>query len=135
MPTERRQTGSYGLKFVGAGALLIIGVTAAMVNLYLNLSPELSSSAQSQLLSGLVTILLVLFIGIVFISAAFIRETVISLRTLAERARQIEEGELDTELEANRNDEFGEVYRALSSLRDGLKTRDQRIDQRQRNDD
>lgn len=135
MSTERRQTGNYGLKFIGAGAVLVIGVTAAMVNLYLNLSPALSESAQSQLLSGLVTILLVLLIGIIFISAAFIRETVISLRTLADRARQIEDGELDTELEANRNDEFGEVYRALSSLRDGLKTRDQQIDQRQRNDD
>jgi len=135
VPTERRQTGSYGLKFIAAGALLIIGVTAAMVNLYITLSPVLSDSAQSQLLSGLVTILLVLLIGLIFISAAFIRETVISLRTLAERARQIEDGELDTELEVNRNDEFGEVYRALSSLRDGLKTRDQQLDQRQRNDD
>jgi methyl-accepting chemotaxis protein len=131
--TERRQTGSYGLKFVAAGAFLIIGVTAAMVNLYLSMSPALSTSARSRLLSGLVTIFLILVVGLIFISAAFIRETILSLRTLADRARRIEDGELDTELEANRNDEFGEVYRALSSLRDGLKTRDQQLDQR--NDD
>ena len=133
MSTERRQTGSYGLKFVAAGAFLIIGVTAAMVNLYLSMSPALSTSARSRLLSGLVTIFLILVVGLIFISAAFIRETILSLRTLADRARRIEDGELDTELEANRNDEFGEVYRALSSLRDGLKTRDQQLDQR--NDD
>nr|WP_267902762.1 HAMP domain-containing protein [Halovenus carboxidivorans] len=114
---------------------MLAAVAAASVNLYTNLAPELGSSARQQLLSGLVTIFLILLVGIVFTFAAFIRETLSSLRVLAERARQIEEGELDTELEANRNDEFGEVYRALSSLRDGVKTRDQQLDQSRQDDD
>ncbi|MXR50468.1 HAMP domain-containing protein [Halovenus sp. WSH3] len=135
MVNDKKRTGKYRKKFGAVGLLLLAAVAAASVNLYTNLAPELGSSARQQLLSGLVTIFLILLVGIVFTFAAFIRETLSSLRVLAERARQIEEGELDTELEANRNDEFGEVYRALSSLRDGVKTRDQQLDQSRQDDD
>jgi methyl-accepting chemotaxis protein len=135
MASTNKHTGKYALKFGAAAVLLLAAVSAAIVNLYVNLSPELSASAREQLLSGLVTTLLILTIGLVFIGAAFIRETVTSLRILADRARQIEEGDLDIELEDNRNDEFGEVYRALSSLRDGVKTRDKQLDQNQQTDD
>jgi methyl-accepting chemotaxis protein len=135
MVSTNKHTGKYALKFGAAAVLLLAAVSAAIVNLYVNLSPELSASAREQLLSGLVTTLLILTIGLVFIGAAFIRETVTSLRILADRARQIEEGDLDIELEDNRNDEFGEVYRALSSLRDGVKTRDKQLDQNQQTDD
>lgn len=135
MANTNNHTGKYALKFGAAAVILFAAVTAAVVNLYANLSPELSATAREQLLSGLVTTLLILAIGLIFIGAAFIRETVASLRILADRARQIEEGELDTELEDNRNDEFGEVYRALSSLRDGVKTREQQLDQGRQADD
>jgi methyl-accepting chemotaxis protein len=135
MASTNKHTGKYALKFGAAAVLLLAAVSAAIVNLYVNLSPELSAPAREQLLSGLVTTLLILTIGLVFIGAAFIRETVTSLRILADRARQIEEGDLDIELEDNRSDEFGEVYRALSSLRDGVKTRDKRLDQNQQTDD
>lgn len=135
MVNDKKRTGNYGKKFAAVGLLLLVAVTAASVNLYTNLAPELSSSAQQQLLSGIVTILLILVVGIIFTFAAFIRETLSSLQILAERARQIEEGELDTELEANRNDEFGEVYRALSSLRDGVKSRNQQLDRSRQDDD
>lgn len=123
-----RSRSTYATKF-GIGIVVLVGVvTAAAVNLYTNLAPDLTAAQQAELLSGIATIVVVLVVGVVFIAAAVGREALSALRILAERARELEEGDYGVELETNRNDEFGEVYRALAEMRSGVENRDEQVE-------
>jgi len=114
--TER--SSSYGRTF-GVGAVLVLVLaTLAAVNVYTNLAPEMGSSQQSMLLSGLVAILLVVTVALLFVATIIGRERTAAVATLAAQARQIEQGELDIDLATNRTDDVGDIYRALAVLRD-----------------
>lgn len=122
-----RSRSTYTTKF-GIGIVVLVGVvSAAAVNLYTDLAPELTASQRAKLLSGIATIVVVLVVGVVFVAAAVGREALSALRVLAERARRVEEGDNDVELETNRNDEFGEVYRALAAMQSGVERRDEQV--------
>jgi methyl-accepting chemotaxis protein len=123
-----RSRSTYATKFAVSTVVLVGVVAAACVNLYTNLAPELSAEQRATLLSGIATIVVVLVVGLVFIAAAVGREALSALRVLAERARELEEGDYDVDLETNRNDEFGEVYRALAEMRSGVESRDEQVD-------
>jgi len=71
-------------------------------------------------------VLVVLLVGVTFLAASVGREGLAALQILSERARRMEDGEFDIELETNRDDEFGEVYRALAEMRSGVERQAQR---------
>jgi len=124
--SQSRSRGTYAVRFaVGIGAVVVL-VAAAAVNLYTNLAPSLSPAQRADLLSGVVTVLVVLLVGVTFLAASFGREALSALEILSERARRLEGGEFDVELETNRDDEFGEVYRALAEMQSGVERRAQR---------
>lgn len=116
-------TSSYVTKFVGAVALIAVALVVTSANMYLNLAPELSAEGQATLLSGVLSILFAFVIGMSFVAAAIGRESLSSLNLLQTRARQIERGNLDVELQTNKNDELGDLYRTFAAMRDGLRAR------------
>jgi len=124
--SQSRSRGTYGLRFAVGIAALVVLVAAASVNLYTNLAPSLSPAQRADLLSGVVTVLVVLLVGVTFLAASVGREGLAALQILSERARRMEDGEFDIELETNRDDEFGEVYRALAEMRSGVERQAQR---------
>ncbi|SDG33629.1 HAMP domain-containing protein [Halorientalis regularis] len=129
MPEASRSRTRYTTKF-GIGAILVVGaIVVAALNVYTNLAPRLDGSLQADLLSGIVTIVIVLLIGVLFLAASVGREAMSALQIVAARARQLEEGDFDTRLETNRDDEFGEIYRALAAFRDGTEGRTEVIDE------
>jgi methyl-accepting chemotaxis protein len=124
--SQSRSRGTYATRFGVGIAVLAVLVTAAAVNLYTNLAPSLSPAQRADLLSGVATVLVVFAVGVVFLAASVGREGLSALHVLAERARRLEDGEFDVELETNRDDEFGEVYRALAEMRSGVERRAER---------
>lgn|GEM_PF-1204839 len=123
---QSRSRGTYAVRFAVGIAALVVLVAAAAANLYTNLAPSLSPAQRADLLSGVATVLVVLLVGVVILATSVGREALSSLRGLAERARRLEDGEFDVDLETNRNDEFGEVYRALAEMRSGVERRAER---------
>ncbi|ELZ22054.1 methyl-accepting chemotaxis protein [Natrinema limicola] len=65
------------------------------------------------------TILAVLLIGMV--GAVLGRNTAVSIGRLADKASQMEEGNLDVDLETNRIDNIGRLYDGFDSMRDALR--------------
>lgn len=130
-----RSRSTYAVRFgIGLVALVAL-VTAAVAHVYTNIAPSLSSAEQSALLSGAATVLVALLVGVTFLAASVGREGLAALRVLAERARRLEEGEFDVELETNRDDEFGEVYRAFAEMRSGVERRAEREERAERREE
>jgi len=67
--------------------------------------------------------------GLLVVGVTIGRGTVRSLNDLADRAGQLEAGNLDTEIETRRDDEFGTVYSAFDSMRDALRIQIQKAEQ------
>ncbi|SFR44944.1 HAMP domain-containing protein [Halogeometricum rufum] len=72
-----------------------------------------------------------LIVGLAVVSLAGVgyllrRITVRPLRNLSEAVTRLREGELDTDLDVDREDEFGDVFAGVAQMRDDL--RDQRAD-------
>ena len=114
---------SYVTKFAGAVALVAVALVLTSANMYASLAPSLSAGERAELVSGIVSILFAFLIGMSFVAAAIGRESLSSLNLLRTRARQIERGNLDVELQTNKNDELGDLYRAFGAMRDGLRAR------------
>lgn len=118
MSAVTKRGSSYGRIF-GTGAVLVLALaTVAVVNVYTNLAPEIVDTQRSMLLSGLVSIVVVVAIALAFVATIIGREQTAAVETLAAQARQIEQGELDVDLTTNRTDDVGDIYRALAVLRD-----------------
>lgn len=124
--SQSRSRGTYAVRFAVGIAALVVLVVAAAANLYTNLAPSLSPAQRADLLSGVATVLVVLLVGVIILATSVGREALSALGVLAERARRLEDGEFDVDLETNRNDEFGEVYRALAEMRSGVERRAER---------
>jgi len=75
---------------------------------------------QSDISRGVLAMLFVAAGGAVAIGLTIGRNTVRSVRDLAERAGELEDGDLDVELETDRSDEFGRLYDSFASMRDSL---------------
>lgn len=113
-------SGTYSRRF-GIGVVIVVAlVVLASTNVYTNLAPNLSAGQQDALLSGLATVVLVLIIGLVFISAIVGRESLTALRSLSKKARRMERGEFDVALPTNRDDELGDISRAMSAMCDAV---------------
>ena len=66
-------------------------------------------------------LLAVLVAGLGAIGLTLGRNTIIAISALAERANTLRAGDLETEIESDRRDEFGDVFGALDSMRRSLR--------------
>lgn len=114
---------SYVTKFGLGLALLTVLVSAAGVNAYVDLAGDLSAAQRAELVSSLLTIMLSFFVALAFVAATFGRESLDALQVLTERAREMERGDLDVQVETNRSDELGELYQSFAAMRDALRAR------------
>jgi len=88
MSAVTKRSGSYG-RTLGVGAVLVLVLaTLAVVNVYTNLAPEMSGSQQSMLLSGLVSILLIVAVALLFVATIIGRERTDDHRPGADRSRR-----------------------------------------------
>ncbi|WP_256393475.1 methyl-accepting chemotaxis protein [Natronoarchaeum rubrum] len=92
-------------------------------------------SLQSDISRGVLAMLLVAAGGAVAIGLTIGRNTVRSVRDLAQRAGELEDGDLDVELETHRSDEFGRLYDSFASMRDSLGDRIEEAQQARRDAD
>jgi methyl-accepting chemotaxis protein len=124
--------GSYAAKF-GAGVLLLFTVVAlAAANTFTALAPELTAQQSTQLLSGLAAVLVVFVVWVGFITATVGREALTSVGTLTQRSRQMERGDLNVDLQTNKNDELGDLNRSFAAMRDALRSRIRQTEQQNR---
>jgi methyl-accepting chemotaxis protein len=113
---------SYIIKFgLGVGLVLLL-VAAASLNTLYNVAPLLEGS-DGKLVSGILTIVLSLLITSAFITATLGRETLSALTVLSARAKEMEGGNLDVDLQTNRDGELGDLYRSFEAMRDALRGR------------
>jgi methyl-accepting chemotaxis protein len=76
---------------------------------------------RSTISRNLLLILVTALGGLALLGLTLGRSTVRSLRTLKEKAKALEEGDLDVEIEATREDEIGDLTRAFDNMRGALK--------------
>ena len=70
---------------------------------------------------NLLLIVGVAVVGLGLLGATLGRGTVVELNRLGARARELESGDLDVDLETNREDELGRLYGAFAAMRDSLR--------------
>ena len=70
---------------------------------------------------NLAVLILTAIIGFGTIGATVGRSTISELGTLAEKARRIEDGELDVDLETDHRDEIGDLYESFDNMRDSIR--------------
>jgi methyl-accepting chemotaxis protein len=104
----------------------------AGVNAYVDIAGQLTAAQRAELLSGILTTLLSFFVALAFVAATLGRETLDALKILTERAREMERGDLDVEVDTNRSDELGELYQSFAAMRDALRARIRQTEQQNR---
>ena len=70
---------------------------------------------------NLAVLILTAIIGFGTIGATVGRSTISELGTLAEKARRIEDGELEVDLETDHRDEIGDLYESFDNMRDSIR--------------
>ncbi len=70
---------------------------------------------------NLVILILTAILGFGAIGATVGRNTINELGTLADKAKRIEDGELDVDLETDHRDELGDLYSAFDNMRDSIR--------------
>ncbi|ACM56626.1 methyl-accepting chemotaxis protein [Halorubrum lacusprofundi] len=82
--------------------------------------------SEAYALSGMIGRNLLLIVGVAVVGLGLLgatlgRGTVVELNRLGNRARELEAGDLDVDLETSRRDEFGDLYGSFSTMRDSLR--------------
>ncbi|MFB6189648.1 MAG: methyl-accepting chemotaxis protein [Halapricum sp.] len=72
---------------------------------------------------GLVALLVAAVLGLGAIGLTIGRSTLDSIDTLSSKAATMESGDLDVEMETDRADEIGDLFRSFASMRDSLRER------------
>ena len=114
---------SYVTKFGVGLALIVLVVVMAGANVYTGLAPQIAPAIRAELLSGILSIVIVFVIALAFLVTTLGRESLSSLTNLTRRAQRMERGDLDVELNTSKNDEVGQLYRSFAAMRDALRTR------------
>jgi len=70
--------------------------------------------------SNILGLILIAVVSLGLVGVTVGSNTVISLRQLSRKARAMEDGDLDVELETPRTDEFGTLYDSFAGMRDSL---------------
>ncbi|PHQ37814.1 chemotaxis protein [Halorubrum persicum] len=82
--------------------------------------------SEAYALSGMIGRNLLLIVGVAVVGLGLLgatlgRGTVVELKRLGNRARELEAGNLDVDLRSSRQDEFGDLYGSFSTMRDSLR--------------
>jgi len=110
-----------------SGAGLAIGVVGVIE--YVRVISEISDPAvQSAVTSSFVGLILTAAISLVLVAVTVGNNTAITLELLAQKARRIEDGEMNVDLSTSRTDEFGTLANSLASMRDSLEERIETIE-------
>lgn len=80
----------------------------------------------------LLAIVAVSLVGLGLIGLTLGRNTVLALNALSQRARELEQGNLDVDLETNRQDEIGTLFSSFASMRDALRDRIEELEESRR---
>ncbi|MXR51888.1 HAMP domain-containing protein [Halovenus sp. WSH3] len=80
-------------------------------------------SLRSAVRTRLAVLFAVLLVGLAGFGLTVGRTTIRSVRSLAASAQQLSGGDLETEIESDRSDEFGTVFESLEQLRRSLKSK------------
>ncbi|MFB6299773.1 MAG: methyl-accepting chemotaxis protein [Halobacteriales archaeon] len=75
----------------------------------------------SSILSGIVGLIFVAMTSIAVVGVTVGSNTLIALKQLSSKARQMANGDLDVDLTTGRRDEFGTLYASFADLRDSLR--------------
>jgi len=107
-----------------ASGALAVGYAATAVDGWKTTNHLSTSEAYS--LRNTVSVLILLLLGVLVTGVGGIgltlgRNTVGAVTELAERANTLRAGDLETEIESDRRDEFGEVFNALDAMRRSLR--------------
>ncbi|WP_134671275.1 methyl-accepting chemotaxis protein [Halorussus marinus] len=84
-------------------------------------APKASAFAiRDQVGTSLLTTILAAVLALGVVSVVFERQTTTTLKELTAKAKEIERGNFDTDLESSRIDELGQLYAAFDSMRDSI---------------
>jgi len=84
--------------------------------------PESTAFAlRSTITNSLLILVATVLLGFAFLAITFGRGTVVALNRLTEKARELEQGNLDVDLSVSRADEFGELTASFANMRDSLR--------------
>ncbi|WP_342805624.1 methyl-accepting chemotaxis protein [Natronosalvus hydrolyticus] len=89
---------------------------------------ESAYALQSDIERSVIALILVSVLGLGVVGAVIGRNTTRSIEDLADRASELESGNLDAELETDRTDEIGQLYAAFDSMRTTLRERMQEVE-------
>jgi len=78
-------------------------------------------SLRQTISQNLIILILTAILGFGAIGATVGRNTISELGTLADKAKRIEDGELDVALETDHRDELGDLYSAFDNMRDSIR--------------
>jgi len=112
--------GSYAAKLT----LSLLGVVGIVVGagLFVHIEAvEALGAGSGELGSSILGLILLTVISLALIGVTIGSQTIISLRHLAGKADRMADGDLDVELETERSDEIGQLYRSFESMRRSLR--------------
>ncbi len=89
-------------------------------------------AVQSSVTSAFVGLILTAAISLVLVAVTVGSNTAITLELLAQKARRIEDGDMDVDLTTTRGDELGTLANSLASMRGTLATRIETIEENSR---
>jgi len=120
---------SYRRKYLAAAVFYLVIVLGTTVNRWTVIQSEVPGPAQQSVRSALltVTVMSILAGGLVFVVIA--SESITSLDRLADRANDMEEGDLEVAFETHKQDEVGQIYGSLAAMRDALRERVKEVEQ------
>jgi methyl-accepting chemotaxis protein len=75
----------------------------------------------SQVTSSILGLILLVLVSLALVGVVVGSNTIVTVRRLARRADAMARGDLDVELETDRTDEFGTLYRSFDRMRDTLR--------------
>lgn len=114
-----------------SGAGLAIGAFGVLS--YVRVIATIDDPAvRSAVTSSFVGLILTAAISLVLVAVTVGSNTAITLELLAQKARRIENGDMDVDLSTTRGDEFGTLANSLASMRDSLQDRIEEVEANRR---
>jgi len=137
MGTSNPVESGEGLRFSQRLVVALSGAGLAIASFgalsYVRVIAEISDPAvRSAVTSSFVGLVLTAAISLVLVAVTVGSNAAITLELLAQKARRIENGEMNVDLSTTRSDEFGTLANSLASMRDSLEDRIATIEENRR---
>jgi len=119
---ENGLAGETGFMEMGGGTLMAYAPMSSADWVVVVHAPASEAYALSETVtSNILGLILIAVVSLGLVGVTVGSNTVISLRQLSRKARAMEDGDLDVELETPRTDEFGALYDSFAGMRDSLR--------------